>query len=77
DICPSLKDFQLSGTSGMDLSFLKRFHNKNDGDEDMNNANGGGDTGPLRVFSPWSSLSWTHLSFGKSLLPVIAAVISV
>ncbi|KAF9330868.1 hypothetical protein BG006_006220 [Podila minutissima] len=30
DICPSLKDFQLTGTSEMDFAFLKRFH----GDED-------------------------------------------
>ncbi|KAF9942710.1 hypothetical protein BGZ67_000116 [Mortierella alpina] len=32
DICPSLKDFQLTGTSEMDFSFLKRF--QGDGDED-------------------------------------------
>ncbi|KAF9404665.1 hypothetical protein BGZ94_004016 [Podila epigama] len=33
DICPSLKDFQLSGTSEMDSAFLKRFYNDED-DED-------------------------------------------
>ncbi|KAF9971713.1 hypothetical protein BGZ73_005242 [Actinomortierella ambigua] len=31
DICPSLKDFPLSGTSEMDLSFMKRF--QDDGDD--------------------------------------------
>ncbi|KAF9349538.1 hypothetical protein BGX34_001753, partial [Mortierella sp. NVP85] len=44
DICPSLKDFQLSGTSGMDLSFLKRFHDENDDEEDVDNVNDGSDT---------------------------------
>ncbi|KAF9433267.1 hypothetical protein BGZ76_009672 [Entomortierella beljakovae] len=34
DICPSLKDFQLSGSSEMDLSFLKRPHDDDDEDED-------------------------------------------
>ncbi|KAI1314612.1 hypothetical protein EDD11_001955 [Mortierella claussenii] len=33
DICPSLKDFQLSGTSEMDFSFLKRLHDENDDDD--------------------------------------------
>ncbi|KAG0208641.1 hypothetical protein BGX28_000449 [Mortierella sp. GBA30] len=32
DICPSLKDFQLTGTSDMDFSFLKRF--QGDGDDE-------------------------------------------
>ncbi|KAG0328745.1 hypothetical protein BGZ99_004605 [Dissophora globulifera] len=31
DICPSLKDFQLTGSSDTDFSFLKRFHDS-DGD---------------------------------------------
>ncbi|KAK3833030.1 MAG: barren protein [Linnemannia elongata] len=32
DICPSLKDFQLSGSSELDFSFLKRLHGDGDGD---------------------------------------------
>ncbi|KAF9920653.1 hypothetical protein FBU30_009482 [Linnemannia zychae] len=32
DICPSLKDFQLSGSSELDFSFLKRFHGDGEGE---------------------------------------------
>ncbi|KAF9318208.1 hypothetical protein BG003_011685 [Podila horticola] len=38
DICPSLKDFQLTGTSDMDFAFLKRFHGDED-DEDGSEEN--------------------------------------
>lgn len=42
DICPSLKDFQLSGSSSMNLSFLKRFHDQDDDDDenDLGDDNG-------------------------------------
>ncbi|KAG0195966.1 hypothetical protein BGX33_002299, partial [Mortierella sp. NVP41] len=33
DICPSLKDFQLSGSSEMDFSFLKRLHGDGEDEE--------------------------------------------
>ncbi|KAF9398985.1 hypothetical protein BGX21_006984 [Mortierella sp. AD011] len=49
DICPSLKDFQLSGTSEMDFSFLKRLHDDEDDedahDDDDDHDNGALDTG--------------------------------
>ncbi|KAF9124632.1 hypothetical protein BGW39_008058 [Mortierella sp. 14UC] len=32
DICPSLKDFQLSGSSELDFSFVKRLHGDGDGE---------------------------------------------
>ncbi|KAG0047734.1 hypothetical protein BGZ83_007252 [Gryganskiella cystojenkinii] len=44
DICPSLRDFQLSGTSDMDFSFLKRFHGDGedeDGGQDDDDMDGG------------------------------------
>ncbi|KAF9209822.1 hypothetical protein BGZ49_000543 [Haplosporangium sp. Z 27] len=49
DICPSLKEFQLTGTSEMDFSFLKRFHDDgdDDGDEDAHDDNDDHDVGPL------------------------------
>ncbi|ORZ28099.1 condensin complex subunit 2/barren, partial [Lobosporangium transversale] len=39
DICPSLKDFQLTGTSDMDFSFLKRFHDENEDEDDWHAEN--------------------------------------
>ncbi|KAF8936697.1 hypothetical protein BGZ58_003847 [Dissophora ornata] len=48
DICPSLKDFQLSGSSEMDLSFLKRFHDDEEDDEDTHDGDDSGfDSGPV------------------------------
>ncbi|KAG0238912.1 hypothetical protein BGW42_000073 [Actinomortierella wolfii] len=47
DICPSLKDFPLSGTSEMDLSFLKRFHD--DGDDYMDENRNTGDADNTRA----------------------------
>ncbi|KAG0348230.1 hypothetical protein BG004_005626 [Podila humilis] len=41
DICPSLKDFQLSGTSEMDFAFLKRFHDDEDNEDEMENGDNG------------------------------------
>ncbi|KAF9902359.1 hypothetical protein EC991_004991 [Linnemannia zychae] len=49
DICPSLKDFQLSGSSELDFSFVKRLHGDGDGEGAGHNSDnddifgGGGD----------------------------------
>ncbi|KAF9180163.1 hypothetical protein BGZ51_006417 [Haplosporangium sp. Z 767] len=39
DICPSLKDFQLSGSTELNLSFLKRFHDDADDEGADDNEN--------------------------------------
>ncbi|KAF9392770.1 hypothetical protein CPB97_010146 [Podila verticillata] len=53
DICPSLKDFQLSGTSEMDFAFLRRFHDDEDDEDDVEEkeARGSNEDSVMRVDS--------------------------